>query len=199
MSWKLFTKVIINFFHYRLRVLENMTTLLANATSNDLQILKIRINDHDEDLDILGKVSSMFWPQKIRTFTKWLWHSTTIMWHSKCWKKHTQHIHQFFENIWNFMTHTLAHLKTLSALDALSKARLMCKIIDSVTPEWYLQAITYDVEKNRQLSWVYASAHSISIHNYVAGFVCSLNGSTVKIMNANGSSILLWKCTFIKT
>ena len=36
-------------FHNRLKVLENMTVVLAKATFNDLQTSKMRINDHDDD------------------------------------------------------------------------------------------------------------------------------------------------------
>ena len=44
-----------NFFPNRLEVLENATVEMGKAMFNDLQALKIRINGHDEGLDILDK------------------------------------------------------------------------------------------------------------------------------------------------
>ena len=42
-------------FHKRLKTLELQKKVLARATFNDIHALKIRINGHDEDMDVLDQ------------------------------------------------------------------------------------------------------------------------------------------------
>ena len=42
-------------FHDRLKVLQNITAVLANTTFFDLQALNTSINEHDDKLDMLDR------------------------------------------------------------------------------------------------------------------------------------------------
>ena len=47
-------------FSWQTKVLENTMTVLAKVTFSNLQVLKTRINGHDDDLDQLKKYFSPF-------------------------------------------------------------------------------------------------------------------------------------------
>ena len=57
-------------FHNKLKVLKNKTGVLEKTSFNNMNALKIRINGHDKDLDILDRNVKYFLP--VTTFEDFL-------------------------------------------------------------------------------------------------------------------------------
>ena len=129
--------------------MKNAAAALAKETFNGLKVLKIRINGHDKDLDILDEKI-----QIILTATNDKLYKTamTLKIHYLAIKMQTKAFTAYMKMLGKYTGFCATQSNTieefLSALDALFNARWKHQIIDLVTFERYLKKMFYNLQRS---------------------------------------------------